>query len=94
MIQPYVFYAKDNTFQFARNEREVAAIKVIDLHALFHPSAQSKEVVIISEQHIIKNVPHFNQDGIKIWGATALLLNELRQLIYNDLVKIENEQNQ
>ncbi|MEN9977645.1 MAG: hypothetical protein RLZZ569_270 [Bacteroidota bacterium] len=94
LIQPYVFYAKDNTFQFARNEREVAAIKVIDLHALFHPSAQSKEDVIISEQHIIKNVPHFNQDNIKIWGATALLLNELRQMIYNDLVKIENEQNQ
>lgn len=94
LIQPYVFYAQDNSFQFTRNEREVAAIKAIDLHALFHPSAQSKEDVVISEQHIIKNVPHFNQNSIKIWGATALMLNELRLMIYNELVKIENEQNQ
>lgn len=94
LIQPFVFYANFNSFQFTRNEREVAAIKAIDLRALFHPSAQSKENVVITDGNIIKNVPHFNQGNIKIWGATALLLNELRLMIYEELIKTENEQNQ
>ncbi len=94
LIQPFVFFTNDNAFQFTRNEREVAAIKAIDLHALFHPSAQSKEDVVISEQHVIKNVPHFNQDNMKIWGATALLLNELKWLVYEELIKSGNAQNQ
>ena len=79
-------------FEYQPNEREVALIQELDLHELFHPSSQSFEDVFISQQQQLKNIPHFNQGNMKIWGATALLLNELKWLVYEELIKNGNEQ--
>lgn len=93
LIHPFVFFAHNTTFDYQPNAREVAHVKEIDLHELFQPTAQSVEDVLISEEHSLKNVPHFNQGETKIWGATALLLNELKWMIGIDRIKNESEQN-
>ncbi len=94
LIHPHVFFSNNKVFEYQPNEREVALIKELDLHELFHPSSRSLEDVFISQQQQLKNIPHFNQGNIKIWGATALLLNELKWLVYEELIKNGNEQNQ
>ena len=92
LIHPHVFFSNNKVFEYQPNEREVALIQELDLHELFHPSSRSLEDVFISQHQQLKNIPHFNQGNMKIWGATALLLNELKWLVYEELIKNGNEQ--
>lgn len=80
LITPYVFYSENKSFDYMRSEREVAAIHEVDLLELFQSEVVQVDVPINSE-FIMKNVPHFKQGDILIWGATALILNELKDIL-------------
>lgn len=80
LITPYVLYSHNKSFNYMRSEREVAAIHELDLLDLF----QSEVVHVnlqINTDFILKNVAHFKQGDILIWGATALILNELKDIL-------------
>lgn len=80
LITPYVFYSENKSFDYMRSEREVAAIHEVDLLELFQSEVVQIDVPI-STDFILKNVPHFKQGDILIWGATALILNELKDIL-------------
>lgn len=81
LITPYVFYTSDQSFNYMRSEREVAAIHELDLLALYKPESVVSINLQINTEFTLKNVPHFKQGDILIWGATALILNELKDIL-------------
>ncbi len=80
LITPYVFYSENKTFEYMRSEREVAAILEVDLLDLYESEVVQIDIPMKSD-YILKNVPHFQQGDILIWGATALILNELKDIL-------------
>lgn len=66
---------------FIPNTFEVQQLVEVPLHQLFAPAN-------IREQEIIKNgitirAPYFDAKGHKVWGATAMILSELNELLKN-----------
>lgn len=80
LITPYVLYSENKSFDYMRSEREVAAIHEVDLLDLFQSEIVQVDVPVNSD-FTLKNVPHFKQGDILIWGATALILNELKDIL-------------
>lgn len=80
LITPYVFYTDNKTFEYMRSEREVAAILEVDLLELYKSEVIQIDIPMKSD-YVLKNVPHFQQGEILIWGATALILNELKDIL-------------
>ncbi|MNY29229.1 hypothetical protein D3C86_1632600 [compost metagenome] len=81
LISPYVFYSDHQSFDYIRSEREVASIHELDLMALYESESVVNLDIKINNEFVMKNVPHFKQDDILIWGATALILNELKDIL-------------
>lgn len=71
-----------NELQFMPNEREVA--KIIELSMakfLKEGILESKTIATAYNQQL--EVPGFNIDNHFVWGATAMILSELREAILN-----------
>ena len=81
LITPYVFYSSNQSFNYMRSEREVAAIHELDLLDLYKSESIVNIDLKINSEFTLKNVPHFKQGDILIWGATALILNELKDIL-------------
>lgn len=81
LITPYVFYSSNQSFNYMRSEREVAAIHELDLLDLYKSESVVNIDLQINTEFTLKNVPHFKQGDILIWGATALILNELKDIL-------------
>lgn len=84
LITPFVFYSTEQSFEYIRSEREVAEIYELDLLELYEPEAVITLDIPLNKEFMMKNVPHFKQGDILIWGATALILNELKDLLKSD----------
>lgn len=69
---------------FILSDREVAAIHEIDLIELFQPTSITHQDIHIEGNVVLKRIPHFSQNNVHIWGATALILNELKQLLVRE----------
>ena len=65
---------------FYRQEREVQSILEIPLNDLFEPS-NKKEVIVRTGMNKELSVPAYVVDEHIIWGATAIILSELEQLL-------------
>lgn len=79
-VRPYVFYVEAVPISFELSEREVNRLIHISLNDLIKDeNVISKNITVGST--ILKNVPHFKMNDVEIWGATALMLNELKQLL-------------
>lgn len=81
LITPFVFYSTQKSFDYLPSEREVAEIYELDLPALYEPESVVQLDIPLNKEFIMKNVPHFKQGDILIWGATALILNELKDIL-------------
>ena len=80
LVEPHVFYYPEVPV-FVQQEREVAAVFTISLDELIAEDVIS-EMKVTTENKLIKmNVPCFNIRDKQIWGATALILNELREVV-------------
>jgi len=82
LIEPYAFYWPDPHDRFLPSEREVAAIHSLPISLLTDESIELIDIQIPNGQKMLK-IPHFGVGEIKIWGATALMLNELREVLRN-----------
>lgn len=78
LIEPHLFYY-DKLPELYKNEREVAALLPIDLPELDNPKIKSYRD-IIHEDRIIKNTSVFDISGHQVWGATAIILEDLRRM--------------
>lgn len=80
VVVPYVFYSETNKFNFQKSEREVQEIFEVKLNDLFTASAL-KYKDVKSGSYLLKNIPHFEVNEVAIWGATALMLNEIKHIL-------------
>lgn len=80
LVKPYVFY-HEKLPNLTPDAREVDQIFSFSLSELLDNTSISTMEVRFSTGMVQKNIPCFVLDGKEIWGATALILNELRDLI-------------
>ena len=76
LIVPVVAYVGRRP-QFVPHTREVSRIieaRVEDINA--HNAIREKEILAAGQYRLM--APHFEIDGEIVWGATAMILNELR----------------
>lgn len=57
------------------------SVFAFDLNGLLHESNRVITTVPVGKGATMKDVPAFNLDGKIIWGATALMLNEIRIIL-------------
>lgn len=79
-IHPHVFWWNSPKILENKNTREVAEIGFIALNELFQ--AENIQYLNLNiDNLILKDVAHFIHKDWKIWGATGVILNEIKQLI-------------
>lgn len=81
LVDPYVFFIEELPETFQLSEREVQTLYKVELEPLFDDTAIERRDVEVMKGTIVRDIPHFIQGDIAIWGATAILLNELKTLI-------------
>lgn len=79
-VDPYVGYTKF-TPRFRPQESEVNDILEVPVEELIHPGNLKYKDLTIREGFTIPNVPYFDLLGKTVWGATAMMLSELVELI-------------
>ena len=87
-VYPFVFYHKKNP-QITPNKMEVKNYYKLKIKDLFKAEAIDTFTYKNENGIQIKNVPCFKIKQLTIWGATALIINELKALV----LKL-NDQNQ
>lgn len=79
LVNPFVF-TLDELPELVKDEREVKTILELPVHHLLDDA--SIEVGKIKTNYGVSiRTPYFVFEGFKIWGATAMMLSELRQLL-------------
>jgi 8-oxo-dGTP pyrophosphatase MutT (NUDIX family) len=76
LVHPFVGYM-DYRPPFVPDPREVASIIEVSFDHLRHPETVQQTDIRIFEGYLLRNVPYFNVEGRVVWGATAMMLNEL-----------------
>jgi 8-oxo-dGTP pyrophosphatase MutT (NUDIX family) len=80
IVRPFLFF-HDEIVELVPNEREVAEIVSFKLFDLTEENVISTMEIPLTNGTYLKEVPYFNLEGKKVWGATALILNEMRELL-------------
>lgn len=80
LVQPYLFFC-DNLPDLIPDEREVAEIISFDLFELTRFSEIPRTIIKINSSLKVKDVPYFDIDGHIVWGATAMMLGEMKVLL-------------
>lgn len=80
MVYPFVFYT-DEIDCFYPQESEVEYVLEVKLNDLFdEENVKLGEIEVISGINI-KNIPYFDLNNHVIWGATAMILNEFKNVV-------------
>ena len=82
-IFPFVAFCASRP-AFCVDPQEVAELLEAPLNELLHPAA-AKEEIWHFEPYGPRQVPFFEVDGHKVWGATAMILSEFITLLTNYL---------
>ena len=76
-VSPHVFILEDEV-DMIPDPREVESIFKISVDALLQDEYRKKVSIPNQNGSTLKNIPCFELNGKIIWGATALMLNELK----------------
>ena len=82
-VSPFVFI-HDQRPPISKNEREVAQYHEINLNDLLRDDSVSKQTIHVTKEVHMKDVPCFILNEKIVWGATALILAELKMLLLTD----------
>lgn len=78
-VSPFVFIHKCKP-KLAANDQEVAQILIISISNLIDPKSISTTNIVLENGMKLENVACFEFNNEIVWGATALIINELRML--------------
>ncbi|MEL6811205.1 MAG: CoA pyrophosphatase [Bacteroidota bacterium] len=78
-VQPYLGITS-STPRFVPQEDEVEAIIQVPLHEFLNDAVKVKQTLSTSYAKKIE-VPAFQLQGHIVWGATAMMLNEVREIL-------------
>ncbi|RFC55280.1 NUDIX hydrolase [Brumimicrobium aurantiacum] len=79
-IQPFVFHYKSQPL-FYPDTREVAEIFSFPIAQLLEKDVIKKTKIELSGRRFLDDIPYFDINNKVVWGATALILHEFKQLI-------------
>lgn len=80
IVQPYIgFSTKIESFK--PDVREVKTILHCPVSALLDDWNKIETEIIRSDKNVLKNVPAFMLEEKVVWGATAIILNEFKQIL-------------
>ena len=82
LVQPYLYFLPELPV-LKPNLREVNEVFFMPVEHLKSSRSISVMEVKTAQGIIYKNIPCFRHEKHEIWGATALILNELRHLLKN-----------
>lgn len=82
-VEPYLYFIEEQPV-FTPDEREVAYIIETPLLHLLNDENKKSKSIELSNGVKMKNVPYFELASKTVWGATALILNELKWLLKED----------
>ncbi len=82
-VQPFLGIIQ-NTPKFVLEEREVEALIEVNLKCFLNESCVTSQILSTSYATDLE-VPAFNLNGHIVWGATAMMLNEVRELLFRVL---------
>jgi 8-oxo-dGTP pyrophosphatase MutT (NUDIX family) len=82
-VSPFVFIHELRP-RIIKNEREVAQYHEINLNDLLSKDAVSKRTIQVAKEVYMKDIPCFILNEKIVWGATALILAELKMLFLAD----------
>jgi 8-oxo-dGTP pyrophosphatase MutT (NUDIX family) len=80
-VKPYVFFHSELTVELVPDPREVASIFLLPGVELIDKKLRTEVDIPIGNGRILKDVPCFLYENRIIWGATAILLNELKEIL-------------
>lgn len=80
LVHPFVGIIH-GTPVFSPQPGEVAHILTPPMHLFFNPEYQKTTDLRLSDDLTIRNVPYFEVDGRVVWGATAMILSELIEIL-------------
>jgi 8-oxo-dGTP pyrophosphatase MutT (NUDIX family) len=81
IVNPYVSILKEENPIFIADKREVAQIIEFPIIQIMENSNLLKKDIKIENGITLKNVPYFNISDHVVWGATALIFNEVKHII-------------
>lgn len=81
MVQPYVFFI-NKVSELIPDEREVDSIIHFDIDLLLQRETLQKTNLTISKGFVQKEVPYFAIDDKIVWGATSMMLAELKEIMH------------
>lgn len=79
-VQPYLYFCEEIQ-PFHPDKREVEEIIHFPLEELKRETAIKSKSIRMSSGITIKDVPYFDLNQRVVWGATAIILSELREMI-------------
>ncbi|MEL7122860.1 MAG: CoA pyrophosphatase [Bacteroidota bacterium] len=79
-VEPYVGFT-NATPTFIPQEDEVASILEVPLSDFLNPATLQKTQINLGNGMQLQDVPFFNIQGKIVWGATAMMLNELIEMV-------------
>lgn len=82
-VFPYMGWV-DQTPSFTPDINEVEAIVEVRLSELLDPGRKTTQFITTSYASNVE-VPVFDLEGHVVWGATAMMLNEIREILENTL---------
>ena len=78
-VYPFIFYSEISPV-FNPQVSEVQYVLEINLHDLLDPANIKIGEIILESGLRLDKIPYFNLNSHKIWGATAMILNEFRNV--------------
>jgi 8-oxo-dGTP pyrophosphatase MutT (NUDIX family) len=84
LVEPFVFHYPYQP-KYKQQNREVASIFSVPLKELLQDDVISTMNIRTENNLVMKNVPCFNLQEKQIWGATALMINELREVVLRSI---------
>jgi 8-oxo-dGTP pyrophosphatase MutT (NUDIX family) len=80
MVNPFVGFL-EYTPQFVPQLTEVQQVLEVPFAHFLKPSTIQKTQLKLSNNMVLNNVPYYNIDGKVLWGATAMMMSELTEVI-------------
>lgn len=79
MVTPVVAFT-DEKPKFIKEDKEVDAIIETDLYDIINPEKRKEGTILVRDKYKIQT-PYFDIDNRVVWGATAMMLNELSMIV-------------
>ena len=80
LVHPYLLYTPVKP-TLTPDKREVEKIVEFDIFDLLQSENQSTKDIQIENSIRLKNIPYFNIQENVVWGATAMILSELKMIL-------------